>query len=118
LGALNDLGELTRIGRKMSEFPLDPLQSKLLIESQKYKCINQIITITSMLEVAANLFYSPKDKQVHANNARSSFDRGGGDHIVLLNVFDQWKSTDYSYQWCFNHFIQYKSLKRVKEIRE
>jgi pre-mRNA-splicing factor ATP-dependent RNA helicase DHX16 len=33
LGALNDSGDLTKLGRKMAEFPLDPMLSKTLIES-------------------------------------------------------------------------------------
>jgi pre-mRNA-splicing factor ATP-dependent RNA helicase DHX16 len=28
LGALNDKGELTKIGRRMAEFPLDPMLSE------------------------------------------------------------------------------------------
>ncbi len=33
LGALNDKGDLTKLGRRMAEFPLDPMQSKMLIKS-------------------------------------------------------------------------------------
>lgn len=33
LGALNDEGELTKLGRRMAEFPLDPMLSKMLIAS-------------------------------------------------------------------------------------
>jgi len=31
LGALNDNGDLTKLGRRMAEFPLDPMQSKMLV---------------------------------------------------------------------------------------
>lgn len=33
LGALNDRGELTKLGRRMAEFPLDPQLSKMVISS-------------------------------------------------------------------------------------
>lgn len=33
LGALNDQGDLTKLGRRMAEFPLDPMLSKMLIAS-------------------------------------------------------------------------------------
>jgi pre-mRNA-splicing factor ATP-dependent RNA helicase DHX16 len=36
LGALNDKGELTKLGRRMAELPLDPQLSKTLIQSEKY----------------------------------------------------------------------------------
>ena len=37
LGALNDKGELTKLGRRMAEFPLDPMLAKTLIASDTYK---------------------------------------------------------------------------------
>lgn len=36
LGALNDRGELTTLGRKMAEFPLEPMLAKMIINSEKY----------------------------------------------------------------------------------
>lgn len=35
LGALNHKGELTKLGRRMAEFPTDPMMSKMLIASEK-----------------------------------------------------------------------------------
>lgn len=35
LGALNHLGELTRLGRRMAEFPVDPMMAKMLLASEK-----------------------------------------------------------------------------------
>jgi HrpA-like RNA helicase len=37
LGALNDRGELTKLGRRMAEFPLDPMLAKMIIASEQYK---------------------------------------------------------------------------------
>ena len=31
LGALNDKGDLTKLGRRMAEFPLDPMLAKMLV---------------------------------------------------------------------------------------
>jgi pre-mRNA-splicing factor ATP-dependent RNA helicase DHX16 len=57
LGALNDKGELTKLGRRMAEIPADPSLAKMLLASEKYRCSSQILTITAMLSVDANLFY-------------------------------------------------------------
>ena len=35
LGALNHLGELTKLGRRMAEFPVDPMLSKMILASEK-----------------------------------------------------------------------------------
>lgn len=42
-----------------------------------------------MLSVNNSIFYRPKDKVVHADNARMNFVVPGGDHMVLLNVYNQ-----------------------------
>lgn len=42
LGALNDRGELTKLGRRMAEFPVDPMLSKAIIASENYSCTDEV----------------------------------------------------------------------------
>lgn len=44
LGALNDRGELTKLGRRMAEFPVDPMLSKAIISSEKYRCTDEVLS--------------------------------------------------------------------------
>ena len=118
LGALNHMGELTKLGRRMAEIPADPMMCKMLLASEKYKCSAEILTISCMLSNNASIFYRPKDKIIHADTARKNFFQPGGDHISLLNVYNQWAQTDYSTQWCFENFIQHRSMKRARDIRD
>ncbi|KAH1259970.1 Pre-mRNA-splicing factor ATP-dependent RNA helicase DEAH1 [Glycine max] len=62
LSSLNKFGELTKVGRRMTEFPLDILH----VASEKYKCSDDIISIAAMLSVGKSIFYRPKDKQVRS----------------------------------------------------
>ncbi|KAI6005354.1 pre-mRNA splicing factor [Pisolithus marmoratus] len=118
LGALNDRGEMTKLGRRMAEFPVDPMLSKAIIESEKYVCTDEVLTIIAMLSESSSLFYRPKDKKLHADQARQNFVRAGGDHFALLNVWEQWADTNYSQQFCYEQFLQYKSLNRARDIRD
>lgn len=52
------------MGRRMAEFPLEPMHSKALLASEKYKCSDDVITILSMLTVGNSIFYRPKDRAV------------------------------------------------------
>ena len=88
LGALNDRGELTKLGRRMAEFPVDPFMSKSIIVAEKYKCTDEIVSIMAMLSVGNSIFYRPKDKAVHADQAKKNFYRPGGDHLTLLAVWN------------------------------
>ena len=119
LGALNDRGELTKMGRRMAEFPVDPLMSKAILASEKFGCANEVITIVSMLSIGSSVFYRPKEKALHADNAKHNFARGGGgDHISLLRCYNQWVETDYSTQWCYENYLQVRSLNKARDIRE
>ncbi|KAI9913675.1 hypothetical protein PsorP6_005171 [Peronosclerospora sorghi] len=119
LGALNGLGELTKLGRRMAEFPLDPMMSKALLASEKLGCVEEVLTVCAMLSINNSIFYRPKDKAVHADNARLNFARGGGgDHIALMNVYNQWVETNYSTQWTYENFVILRSLKTARDVRE
>ncbi|KAJ7043909.1 pre-mRNA splicing factor [Mycena alexandri] len=118
LGALNDRGELTKLGRRMAEFPVDPMLSKAIISSEKYVCTDEVLTIIAMLSESGSLFYRPKDKKLHADQARQNFIRPGGDHFTLLNVWEQWAETNYSQQFCYEQFLQFKSISRARDIRD
>ena len=119
LGALNDRGELTKMGRRMAEFPLDPMLSKAVIVSEKYNCVSEVLSTVSMLSIGSSVFYRPKEKKVHADTARQNFARGGGgDHIALLRCYREWAETDYSPQWCFENYVQVRNMKKARDIRE
>lgn len=118
LGALDNLGDLTRLGRKMTPFPMDPPLAKLLItSSEEYECSEEMLTIVSMLSVPS-VFYRPKERQEESDAAREKFFVPESDHLTLLHVYTQWKSNGYSDAWCNRHFLHSKALRRAKEVRE
>ena len=55
----------------------------------RYKCSEEILTITAMLSINGAIFYRPKDKEVLADTARKNFFVAGGDHLTLMNVYTQ-----------------------------
>jgi ATP-dependent RNA helicase DHX8/PRP22 len=108
LGALDDEGLLTRVGRKMAEFPLEPQLSKMVICSVELGCADEILTIVAMLSVE-NIFYRPRDKQAVADQKRSKFFAPEGDHITMLAVYNGWKNSKFSNPWAHDNFIQVRS---------
>lgn len=49
LGALDNTGSLTPLGRNMVEFPLDPALSKMLIVSTEMECSAEILVSSASL---------------------------------------------------------------------
>ncbi|XP_025424865.1 ATP-dependent RNA helicase DHX8 [Sipha flava] len=117
LSALDDEGLLTRLGRRMAEFPLEPNLSKMLIMSVHLQCSEEILTIVSMLSVQ-NVFYRPKDKQALADQKKAKFNQVEGDHLTLLAVYNSWKNNKFSNAWCYENFVQIRTLKRAQDVRK
>jgi len=117
LGALDNNGDLTELGKVMVEFPLDPALSKILIVSEKYGCSSEIATIVSMLNVQS-IFVRPKDHEKQADLARERFYVPESDHLTLLNVYEEWRLNDNSKEWANENYLNYKSLKKVNDVRK
>ena len=119
LGALNDKGELTKMGRQMAEFPTDPMLARSILAADKIGCVEEVLSIISMLGEASALFYRPKDKKLLADSARNRFSiKEGGDHLSLLNIWNQWVDSDFSYVWARENFLQQRSLTRARDVRD
>jgi pre-mRNA-splicing factor ATP-dependent RNA helicase DHX38/PRP16 len=71
LGALDNTGKLTPTGKKMSEFPLDPSLSKMVIQAEEFKCTEEVLTVVSMLSVPT-VFFRPKDREEESVRLRAS----------------------------------------------
>ncbi|KAJ2656204.1 DEAH-box ATP-dependent RNA helicase prp22 [Coemansia sp. RSA 1199] len=118
LGALDNEGLLTRIGRKMAEFPMSPELAKALLASVEYGCSEEVLTIAAMLSVEGSVFYRPREKQAAADAKKAKFHQPEGDHLTLLTVFNAWKEARYSSSWCFENFLQHRRLRSVLDVRK
>lgn len=125
IGALDNFGELTQLGKRMCRFPMEPNLSKLIILSceSQFHCSKEIIVIVSMLSVPS-VFMRPRERMQEADNARSKFVYADSDHLTLLNVFNQWAAqlkkpgmtSKKLNTWCAKNFLHNKSLLRAMDI--
>lgn len=119
LSALDDEGLLTRLGRKMADFPMEPALAKVLIASVELGCSDEMLSIVAMLSVSAqSIFYRPKEKQQQADQKKSKFHDTHGDHLTLLNVYNGWKNSKFNNAWCYENFIQARQIRRAQDVRQ
>ncbi|KAH9929819.1 P-loop containing nucleoside triphosphate hydrolase protein [Fomitopsis serialis] len=117
LSALDDEGLLTKLGRKMADFPMEPPLAKMLIASVELGCSEEILSIVAMLSVQS-VFYRPKEKQGQADSKKAKFHQPEGDHLTLLTVYNGWKASNFSNPWCYENFIQARSMRRAQDVRK
>ncbi|TKA33810.1 hypothetical protein B0A50_00647 [Salinomyces thailandicus] len=118
LGALDDEGLLTRLGRRMADFPMEPALAKSLIISIDLGCSDEMLSIVAMISAVQSVFHRPKEKQQQADQKKSRFHDPAGDHLTLLNVYNGWRGAGRSDPWCFENFIQPRNMRRAEDVRK
>ncbi|KAF8987766.1 hypothetical protein BGZ52_002897 [Haplosporangium bisporale] len=106
LGALDTFGRLTiPLGMRLAEFPLDPLLGKILLDSSRFGCSYEMLTIAAMVSV-------------QTEEQHRKFGAQEGDHITLLNIYDAFvQRGKKSGRWCSNYLINFKAMSRALSVR-
>lgn len=118
LGAVESTNDskLTPLGRKMAQFPVDPRFSKILITSQDYGCMEEMLSIVAILS-SESVVVTPANKREQAMAARQKFTSPHGDHITLLNIYRGFNNAGQKRHWCFENFLNYRNLSYAREVR-
>lgn len=118
LSAISTDGKITSLGKSMSQFPLEPSLSKLLMTANQIGCADEMLSITAMIS-AENLWIRPADKEdlEEAEEKRLKFASKFGDHISLLFVYDSWLEAGCSKGWCAENYMHDRVLKKAKDVR-
>ncbi|CAJ0574498.1 unnamed protein product, partial [Mesorhabditis spiculigera] len=117
LAAINDEGDLTELGSLMAEFPLDPQLAKMLITSTELCCSNEILSIVAMLSVP-QCFVRPAEARKEADEAKARFAHVDGDHLTLLNVYHAFKQNHGAANWCYENFINFRTMANADNVRK
>ncbi|OQR76767.1 putative ATP-dependent RNA helicase DHX35-like [Tropilaelaps mercedesae] len=114
--ALDREGKMTQLGTKLIQFKCDVLQAKILLKSIEFGCSSEMLTIVAMMQLE-NIFAVPKQKTRDIKKAQYQFFVEEGDLLSLLNIYTSFVEKQKSKQWCYDMFVNYKSLCKVAEIR-
>ena len=116
-GALDDEGDMTDIGYKMAEMPLDPQLAKLMLASPEYGCSNEVLSVVACLSVPG-IFMRPKDQAKAADDAKAQFATQDSDHCTLLNAYNAYVDSGCSSQWCWDNYINHRSISQAGNVRQ
>lgn len=109
-------GQLTMDGRLMAQCPLIPILARVLLESIKLKCSDDVITILAMLS-AENIFHVPVNEREAATMAKRAFLHKSGDHLSLLAVYRAYLVAKGDARWCRDNFLDIRGLRMATDIR-
>jgi ATP-dependent RNA helicase DDX35 len=117
LGVIDQKCELTDLGKKVCDVPIDIRLSVALFKSAelKFNCTEDVLIIAAMLSIQ-NLFYQPKDP-MNLFKAKQKLGVIQGDHLTLLNIYKNYKSckTGKS-KFCKDIYLNENLIKSVDEL--
>lgn len=117
LGVIDDQTNLTELGERVCDLPLDPKLAVSLFKSAelKFNCIEEMLIIVSMLSVQ-NLFHQPGNP-TNLGKARQRLGVIQGDHLTLLNIYREYKNckTGRS-KFCRDIYLNENAMKQVDDM--
>lgn len=118
--AIDRNGDLTNpVGYFLAELPVSAMMGKMLYNSIQMGCSDEILSIIAMLQVQS-VFSQPTSGQgqIMARTKKRDFEVTEGDLITMLNVFTGFIKSGQSKEWCGQHYVIYRNLKRACELKQ
>ncbi|GMM44031.1 hypothetical protein DAPK24_006060 [Pichia kluyveri] len=122
LGALNSKGQLTTIGIKLSALPLTPMIGRTILAASENGVVDDVIAIVSLFDESP--FINPKKDTTNKTAAKAAQRqfantyKAGGDPLALLALWEGYHTSGYSNQWCHDHWVDARSMRRARDVRK
>lgn len=87
IGALDDRRELTELGRRMSQLPVDPRIARIIFAAYERNCLSEILIIAAALEIQ-DPRERPLERQQQADEAHAKFVDEQSDFLGYLKLWD------------------------------
>ena len=121
LRAVDGKRGITRLGREMAKFPVDPRFARMLLEASRTGCLSELLTITSALSVQ-DPRERPHDHQQDADSAHRRYWDEQSDFLAFVNL---WKSYEGARQkftqnqlrkYCRTNFLSFMRMREWRDI--
>jgi len=116
LGAIDKTNTITKIGKQLAHFPIDPKLARILLQAVKENSLNEVLIIVSAL-ATQDPRERPLDKQQAADEKHREFVDKASDFIFYINLwtaYHQEKKTLSGNQlrkWCKQNFISWMRMR-------
>ncbi|MEO0513360.1 MAG: ATP-dependent RNA helicase HrpA [Planctomycetota bacterium] len=87
LGAEDDRGALTELGRKLARLPVDPRIGRMVLAADTENCLSEVLVIASFLEIQ-DPRERPRERQAQADANHARFRDERSDFVSILRLWD------------------------------
>ncbi len=123
LGAFDKHSKITRLGRQLSQMPIDVHLAKMLVVGAKYKILPEMLALTAFLSIP-DPRERPADKQQQADAAHREFTEPNSDYLTILKMYNAVRANLNSgsgqslRKFAKSHFLKYQRLREWRNLIE
>ncbi|WP_346114883.1 ATP-dependent RNA helicase HrpA [Nonomuraea maheshkhaliensis] len=121
LGAFDAHGNLTGVGRKLAQLPVDPRLGRMVLEAEKNGCLREVMVIAAALSIQ-DPRERPADKQQQADEKHRRFVDPESDFMAYLNLWNYLRdkqkelSSSAFRRLCKSEFLNYLRVREWQDI--
>jgi len=127
LGALDAAGKVTEVGRRMTNYPLEPYAARALVaaaDSGRHAVLEGVIVMVAMLSADGVWARESMLRDLGSGGSsfsprtRDKFTSPYGDHFTLLNLYREYVKQPVKdrTQWCKGHNVNAREMKKALDI--
>jgi ATP-dependent helicase HrpA len=90
LGALDEMHQLTRVGRELARLPVDPRVGRIILGGRDHGCLAEVLVIAAALSVQ-DPRERPHDAREKADQAHRPFQTETSDFVAYLKLWDAYQ---------------------------
>ncbi|MDX2117982.1 MAG: ATP-dependent RNA helicase HrpA, partial [Planctomycetota bacterium] len=121
LGAIDDRGELTRLGVDLAKLPVDPRLGRMILAAEREGSLREVLVIAAALSVQ-DPRDRPQDKRDAADAAHATLGDERSDFLAYLSLWklvrEQERHLSHSKfrKWCKEKFLSFNRLREWEDI--
>lgn len=112
IGALNESGTLTSMGKYLSLIPTDLSNAKLIILGCLFGCVNNSLLLAAIKTIGAP-FQRSFELRSQVKGVLSSYSKGNGDFIGSLNIVKAYIKSKSKNKFLNENFLNYNTMKEI-----
>ena len=129
LGAIDEDGAVTDLGREMSPLPVEPQLARAMLAARRFGCVDEMATVAAMLSVERVYTGNgpPREGEGDGDGDRrgappeslcSEHERRMGDHVVLMRTYQAWARGGHRRDFCERHGLSDRGMEFARDVRK
>jgi ATP-dependent helicase HrpA len=121
LGAVTTRRQMTSLGKKLSQLPVDPRIGRMIIEAEKQGALKETLIVASALS-SQDARERPLDKQQAADEKHKQFVDDQSDFVTMLNLWNQYEeqrqelSQNQLRKYCQQNFLSFMRMREWRDV--